>query len=79
MNSFIVIINDENSILNNDIISYLYINLTILLKYDDSFKYDVESESNKISMITAGDVLIHSSVYQDAYMYGNSLKCNPKN
>ena len=42
------------------------------LKYDDSFKYDVESESNKISMITAGDVLIHSSVYQDAYMYGNS-------
>lgn len=42
------------------------------LKYDDSFNYEVEQESNKISMITAGDVLIHSSVYQDAYMYGDS-------
>ena len=28
------------------------------LKYDDSFNYEVEQESNKISMITAGDVLI---------------------
>ena len=42
------------------------------LSYKDDFKYDGESQSNKLSMITAGDALIHSSVYQDAYISGDS-------
>lgn len=42
------------------------------LDYKNDFKYSNEPSSNKISMITAGDALIHSSVYQDAYISGNS-------
>lgn len=42
------------------------------LSYKNDFKYDSEGQSNKLSMITAGDALIHSSVYQDAYISGDS-------
>lgn len=40
--------------------------------YKDDFSYTSEVKENRISMITAGDALIHSSVYQDAYISGNS-------
>lgn len=42
------------------------------LKYKNDFKYTTEEPSNKLSMITAGDALIHSSVYQDAFISGDS-------
>lgn len=42
------------------------------LKYKDDFEKVEEKQSNKLSMITAGDALIHSSVYQDAYISGDS-------
>ncbi|MCI9434689.1 MAG: CapA family protein [Bacilli bacterium] len=42
------------------------------LKYKDGFEKVEEKQSNKLSMITAGDALIHSSVYQDAYISGDS-------
>lgn len=40
--------------------------------YKDDFEYTITSKEKKLSMITAGDALIHSSVYQDAYVYGNT-------
>lgn len=42
------------------------------LSYNDDFEYNSEESSNRVSMITAGDALIHSSVYQDAYISGDS-------
>lgn len=42
------------------------------LNYKNDFKYANEESSNKLSMITAGDALIHSSVYQDAYISGDN-------
>ena len=46
-------------------------NLDALI-YNDDFEYTVESPSNRLTMITAGDALIHSSVYQDAFISGDS-------
>lgn len=42
------------------------------LTYKNHFEYSVDKPSNRISMITAGDALIHSSVYQDAFISGSS-------
>ncbi len=42
------------------------------LSYKNDFKYASEEQKNKVSMITAGDALIHSSVYQDAYISGDT-------
>lgn len=40
--------------------------------FKNDFEYKTETSKNRISMITAGDALIHSSVYQDAFISGNS-------
>lgn len=40
--------------------------LIVDYSYEDNYSYKVEEPSNRISMITAGDVLIHNSVYEDA-------------
>ena len=48
------------------------------LKYKDGFEKVEEKQSNKLSMITAGDALIHSSVYQDAYISGDSYDFTKK-
>lgn len=49
-------------------------NLVVDYKYKDDYSYDAKKSSNagvkdttnRVSMITAGDVLIHNSVYEDA-------------
>lgn len=54
-------------------------------KYNDDYTYDavksgnagVKPESNRISMITAGDALIHSSVYEDARIDGWNYDFKP--
>ena len=38
------------------------------LSYKNDFNVTIDKPSNRVSMITAGDALIHSSVYQD-YTY----------
>ena len=40
--------------------------------YKDDFEYKTEEPSNRLTMITAGDALIHSSVYEDARISGDS-------
>ncbi len=40
--------------------------------FKDDFEYKTSEPSNRLSMITAGDALIHSSVYQDAFISGDS-------
>ena len=42
------------------------------LSYKNDFSVTVDKPSNRVSMITAGDALIHSSVYQDAFISGDS-------
>lgn len=42
------------------------------LSYKNDFNVTIDKPSNRVSMITAGDALIHSSVYQDAFISGNS-------